>query len=71
MIFQSSTSSDQPFPSFQLWASAYQAYDRLSPAFQEFLSTLTATHVGEPFFRFKQAFREPRGHPENKGQHLR
>lgn len=58
--------------SSQLWASSYSAYDRLSPAMQQFLSTLTATHVGDTFHAPEgQKFREPRGHPENKGQNLR
>ncbi|CDZ97742.1 Taurine catabolism dioxygenase TauD/TfdA [Phaffia rhodozyma] len=57
-----------------VWASAYEAYDRLSPAFQTFLSGLTATHIGSPFLekasREGLTFAEPRGHPENKGQIL-
>ncbi|KAL7416909.1 taurine catabolism dioxygenase [Mrakia frigida] len=54
-----------------LWASAYTAYDRLSPAMQNFLSTLTATHVGDTFHAPPGGkFKEPRGHPENNGQHL-
>ncbi|ORY45167.1 taurine catabolism dioxygenase [Rhizoclosmatium globosum] len=32
-----------------LWASAYEIYDRLSPAFQKFLEGLTATHTGLNF----------------------
>ncbi|ODN76600.1 hypothetical protein L202_05257 [Cryptococcus amylolentus CBS 6039] len=57
-----------------LWASAYEAYDRLSPAYQTFLEGLTATHVGQQFIDLaKKAgtpLREPRGAPENVGQHL-
>ncbi|KAL7415787.1 taurine catabolism dioxygenase [Mrakia frigida] len=54
-----------------VWASAHEAYDRLSPALQAFLETLTATHVGEPFFAPGRVFRSPRGHPENVGQDLK
>lgn len=61
----------------QLWASAYSAYDRLSPAMQAFLSTLTATHTATTFLETARdspdpnfAFRSPRGHPSNAGQHL-
>ncbi|WVQ73326.1 hypothetical protein IAR50_002894 [Cryptococcus sp. DSM 104548] len=57
-----------------LWASAYEAYDRLSPSYQRFLEGLTATHVGQGFIdiakRSNTTFREPRGAPENVGQHL-
>lgn len=31
------------------WASGYEAYDRLSPAYQTFLEGLTATHDGTMF----------------------
>ncbi|KAG7528254.1 hypothetical protein FFLO_06286 [Filobasidium floriforme] len=57
-----------------LWASAYEAYDRLSPYYQKFLEGLTAFHSA-PFF-VEQAknkgvpVRENRGSPDNKGQHL-
>lgn len=54
----------------QLWASGYQAYDRLSKTYQDFLSTLTATHEGTTFKSLGIKFREPRGHPENIGQEL-
>ncbi|KAL7422105.1 hypothetical protein Q5752_002748 [Cryptotrichosporon argae] len=62
-----------------VWASAYEAYDRLSPAYQRFLEGLTATHIGSQFHdvlaRARVAdpsvtFREPRGAPENAGQEL-
>ena len=58
-----------------LWASAYEAYDRLSPAYQSFLEGLTATHVGQHFVDLakrneKIVMREPRGSPENVGQDL-
>lgn len=58
-----------------LWASAYEAYDRLSPAYQRFLEGLTATHVGQHFVDLakrneKIVMRENRGSPENIGQDL-
>jgi alpha-ketoglutarate-dependent taurine dioxygenase len=53
-----------------LWASGYEAYDRLSPVFKSFLDGLTATYRNTGFF--EQAQREnitlvqgPRGHPKN------
>ncbi|KAI0029246.1 hypothetical protein K488DRAFT_88912 [Vararia minispora EC-137] len=57
-----------------LWASAYEAYDRLSPAFATFLEGLTALHSA-PFF-LDQAramgipIQDPRGSPENTGSEL-
>ncbi|WWC69056.1 uncharacterized protein I206_102992 [Kwoniella pini CBS 10737] len=57
-----------------LWASAYEAYDRLSPAYKTLLEGLTATHTGQGFIdiakRNNVTFREPRGAPENVGQSL-
>lgn len=58
-----------------LWASAYEAYDRLSPALQTFLEGLTALHSGSHFANFRNdipgfKFPEPRGSPENVGQDL-
>lgn len=57
-----------------LWASSYEAYDRLSPAMQQMLEGLTATHTGEKFVelaRLKgEPLRENRGSPENIGQDL-
>ncbi|WWC87432.1 uncharacterized protein L201_002321 [Kwoniella dendrophila CBS 6074] len=57
-----------------LWASAYEAYDRLSPAYKTFLEGLTATHIGQGFIDILKknggTFREPRGSPENVGQDL-
>lgn len=58
-----------------LWASAYEVYDRLSPAFQRFLEGLTALHVGQGFLDLAKAanispLRENRGSPENVGQSL-
>ena len=53
-----------------LWASGYEAYDRLSPVFQKFVDGLTGTYRNTGFF--DQAKKEnitlvqgPRGHPEN------
>ena len=52
-----------------LWASAYEAYDRLSPAYQTLLEGLTATHTGTGFLeiaaRNRQDIRLERGSPEN------
>ncbi|KAJ3123891.1 hypothetical protein HK100_011449 [Physocladia obscura] len=58
-----------------LWASAYEVYDRLSPAFQKFLEGLTATHVGEGFLNLQRAGIAtinpgPRGAPEDVGTNL-
>ncbi|KAI8620355.1 alpha-ketoglutarate-dependent taurine dioxygenase [Chytriomyces sp. MP71] len=58
-----------------LWASAYEVYDRLSPAFQRFLEGLTATHSGDGFLNLQARGLTninpgPRGNPENVGTHL-
>ncbi|ODN75222.1 hypothetical protein L202_06418 [Cryptococcus amylolentus CBS 6039] len=58
-----------------LWASAYEAYDRLSPAYQTFLESLTATHAAKKFIpgaiaQRGDAFGQPRGHPENVSTEL-
>ncbi|BEI79629.1 hypothetical protein CcaverHIS002_0101580 [Cutaneotrichosporon cavernicola] len=58
-----------------LWASAYDAYDRLSAPLQSFLESLKAEHSGENFLRLNAVYggnpvREPRGAPENVGQDL-
>ena len=57
-----------------LWASAYEAYDRLSPALQKFLEGLTALHKGVGFLELKAAtgleLRDKRGTPENTGPEL-
>ncbi len=53
-----------------IWASAYEAYDRLSPVFQKTVDGLTATHRNPNFhsqaknggFELVQG---PRGHPDN------
>ncbi|PPQ65524.1 hypothetical protein CVT26_000481 [Gymnopilus dilepis] len=57
-----------------LWASAYEAYDRLSPAYQKFLEGLTAVHNADVFVRYAERhgvkLQDPRGAPENTGSDL-
>ena len=57
-----------------LWASAYEAYDKLSPAYQKWLESLTALHSGSGFIEVAQqigkTINEPRGSPDNVGTHL-
>ncbi|KAG7085533.1 hypothetical protein E1B28_003091 [Marasmius oreades] len=57
-----------------LWASGYEAYDRLSPAFQKFLEGLTAVHNADFFneYAIKAGLKiqNPRGSPENSGTDL-
>ncbi|KAJ3001760.1 UNVERIFIED_CONTAM: hypothetical protein HDU68_006680, partial [Siphonaria sp. JEL0065] len=58
-----------------LWASAYEVYERLSPAFKTFLEGLTATHIGEGFLKLHKAgivpiHPGPRGAPEDVGTDL-
>ncbi|KKY21675.1 putative family taurine [Phaeomoniella chlamydospora] len=55
-----------------LWASGYEAYDRLSPVWQKFAEGLTATHYQPNFNRVAKEFGEElidqdRGAPENTG----
>ncbi|KAI0133765.1 hypothetical protein BJ170DRAFT_690131 [Xylariales sp. AK1849] len=55
-----------------LWASGYEAYDRLSPTFQKVAESLTATHYQPAFVEVKEKFGEDlidefRGAPENRG----
>jgi alpha-ketoglutarate-dependent taurine dioxygenase len=55
-----------------LWASGYEAYDRLSPTFQKLAESLTATHYQPAFVEVKEKFGEDlidefRGAPENTG----
>jgi len=59
-----------------LWASAYEAYDRLSPAYRTFLEGLTAIHSAQRFntvaARHGRKIRtEARGAPDNVGDSLR
>lgn len=58
-----------------LWASGYEAYDRLSPAFQKLAEGLTATHYQPGFNKIAQEHGEElldhdRGAPENQGLDL-
>ncbi|KXN86697.1 Putative alpha-ketoglutarate-dependent sulfonate dioxygenase [Leucoagaricus sp. SymC.cos] len=59
-----------------LWASGYEAYDRLSPAFQKFLEGLTATHdiKGTVFGKYCENLgldvNQSRGAPENVGDDM-
>lgn len=55
-----------------LWASGYEAYERLSPAFQKLAETLTATHHQAEFRRTSEKYGielldHDRGSPENYG----
>ncbi|KAM0697589.1 hypothetical protein Q7P36_002443 [Cladosporium allicinum] len=58
-----------------LWASGYEVYDRLSPAYQKFLEGLTATYA-QPIFNESakkngyQLYSAERGAPENVGTDL-
>lgn len=59
-----------------LWASAYEAYDRLSQPMRAFLETLTATHDANFFHDEARRLGIPikskgRGHPSNEGEDLR
>ncbi|THH01348.1 hypothetical protein EW026_g1356 [Hermanssonia centrifuga] len=58
-----------------LWASGYEAYDRLSPALQRFLEGLTAEHDGNFFHNTAKKLNVPiqqnRGHLDNSGEDLR
>ncbi|KZO95843.1 taurine catabolism dioxygenase [Calocera viscosa TUFC12733] len=58
-----------------LWASGYEAYDKLSPAYQRFLEGLTALHDGNFFHDSAQSQNIPiqprRGSPFNVGEDLR
>ncbi|KAH6670430.1 hypothetical protein B0J14DRAFT_670766 [Halenospora varia] len=55
-----------------LWASGYEAFDRLSPVWQRFAEGLTATHHQPNFNKVAsehglELLEEDRGAPENKG----
>ncbi|EXJ76894.1 hypothetical protein A1O3_10051 [Capronia epimyces CBS 606.96] len=55
-----------------LWASGYELYDRLSPAFQKLAEGLTATHFQPNFVKVSKQFgaeliEGDRGAPENSG----
>ncbi|KAG6829306.1 hypothetical protein H0H92_004983 [Tricholoma furcatifolium] len=57
-----------------LWASGYEAYDRLSPAYAKFLEGLTAVHHGGGFIAYAKRnnfkLNDNRGSPENTGESL-
>lgn len=57
-----------------LWASGYEAYDRLSAPLKTFLEGLTALHDGEFFAdyarRTGRSLIQERGAPENVGTDL-
>lgn len=52
-----------------VWGSGYELYDRLSPAFQRFLETLSAVHNADTFIEISALrnipLRNHRGAPEN------
>ncbi|ETN40932.1 uncharacterized protein HMPREF1541_05212 [Cyphellophora europaea CBS 101466] len=55
-----------------LWASGYEAYDRLSPAYKKLAESLTATHYQPNFNKIakehgEELLVEDRGAPENSG----
>lgn len=58
-----------------LWASGYEVYDRISPAYRKFLETLTGTYA-QPAFKESaekngfQVYSGERGAPENVGDDL-
>jgi alpha-ketoglutarate-dependent taurine dioxygenase len=58
-----------------LWASGYEIYDRISPAYQKFLESLTGTYA-QPIFQESaknnnfQLYTAERGAPENVGDSL-
>ncbi|KIP11243.1 hypothetical protein PHLGIDRAFT_83668 [Phlebiopsis gigantea 11061_1 CR5-6] len=58
-----------------LWASGYEAYDRLSPALRRFLEGLTAEHDGNFFLETAKqlgvSIQQDRGNPLNNGTDLR
>jgi len=58
-----------------LWASGYEVYDRLSEPYQKFFESLTATYAQPGFTESAKAngfqlYSQPRGAPENVGDHL-
>lgn len=58
-----------------VWASGYEIYDRISPLYQKFLETLTASFGGEGFRKLAEnsvadLYVKPRGSPENIGGDL-
>ncbi|KAL5342109.1 hypothetical protein BJX70DRAFT_410837 [Aspergillus crustosus] len=58
-----------------LWASGYEVYDKISPAYRKFLDTLSATYAQPGFNKVADANKfkihpGPRGAPENVGETL-
>ncbi|KAJ3056889.1 hypothetical protein HK097_003049 [Rhizophlyctis rosea] len=58
-----------------LWASGYEAYDRISPAYRDLLEKLTGTYAQPGFNEVAKAnglelYSAPRGHPDNVGEEL-
>ncbi|KAK5163745.1 uncharacterized protein LTR77_010418 [Saxophila tyrrhenica] len=58
-----------------MWASGYEVYDRISPAYQQFLEKLTATYAQPVFQRgangaASNLYTDERGAPENVGDGL-
>lgn len=58
-----------------LWASGYEIYDRISPPYQKFLESLTATFEQPGFINAAaragfELYEKPRGSPENTGKTL-
>ncbi|KAF2851520.1 taurine catabolism dioxygenase [Plenodomus tracheiphilus IPT5] len=58
-----------------LWASGYELYDRLSPPYQRFFESLTATYSQPEFNRAAASnnfalYTAPRGSPDNTGSSL-
>jgi alpha-ketoglutarate-dependent taurine dioxygenase len=58
-----------------LWASGYELYDRLSPPYQKFFESLTATYAQPEFGKAAkengfELYSAPRGAPENVGSEL-
>lgn len=55
-----------------MWASGYEAYDRLSPVWKKLAESLTATHHQPEFVRIMkehgiELLENDRGAPENNG----
>ncbi|KAJ3035554.1 hypothetical protein HDV00_003651 [Rhizophlyctis rosea] len=58
-----------------LWASGYEAYDRLSAPYKKFLESLTGTYAQPGFNEVAKnnnlpLYSAPRGHPDNVGEDL-
>jgi alpha-ketoglutarate-dependent taurine dioxygenase len=57
-----------------LWASGYEAYDKLSPTYQKLLEGLTAVHDATHFKvivgRYGNKLRTDRGAPDDQGEDL-